>query len=342
LLNKKKFDLRMYVLVSSVKPLVAYLNVEGLARFCTEDYSAPSNSNLLNNFMHLSNYSLNKNSPSYNFVNDASTVTEINQGSKQTLASLWKMMEIAGHKQGDIMPKIEDLIVKFLTSIYPFILFNYKCVFGKKEAKCFHVIGFDVILDELLNPYLLEINANPSLSIVFDPHKNDIKEAKKEQEISFVDLFVKEKVVEDCLKIVTMPLEEQLSIGRGNFYHTYKLLIDGEIQELNEMNLFTKMLEIYGYLSGYKFNDTLNSSKFSRLGTCSYLTNHGINRPVLEILYKKLVGTSKNGMDFYAFIDAIEMISSKIDVNYKSDDKLPSVSTIVNDLFIDLNLNSDI
>jgi hypothetical protein len=41
LLKNKKWDLRVYVAIVSYDPLVAFVNKEGLARFCTEDYISP-------------------------------------------------------------------------------------------------------------------------------------------------------------------------------------------------------------------------------------------------------------------------------------------------------------
>ena len=77
LIERKKFDFRIYVLVKGVEPLEAYLCDEGLARFCTvrfqfyltiiskANYKKPEYNNLKNLYMHLTNFSLNKNSDNY-------------------------------------------------------------------------------------------------------------------------------------------------------------------------------------------------------------------------------------------------------------------------------------
>ena len=63
LLDGFKFDLRCYCLVLSVKPLVIYVYKDGMARFATHPYQPPDDTNMHDVFMHLTNYSLNKNNP---------------------------------------------------------------------------------------------------------------------------------------------------------------------------------------------------------------------------------------------------------------------------------------
>lgn len=65
LIGGRKFDLRIYVLVTSFRPLKVYLYDLGFARFCVEKYSNDSNERE-NMFIHLTNVAIAKQNASYN------------------------------------------------------------------------------------------------------------------------------------------------------------------------------------------------------------------------------------------------------------------------------------
>jgi tubulin polyglutamylase TTLL4 len=71
LINGLKYDLRIYVLVSSYDPLRIYIFNDGLARFATEKYTT-SIKELSKRYVHLTNWSVNKNSK--NFVKNRDSV----------------------------------------------------------------------------------------------------------------------------------------------------------------------------------------------------------------------------------------------------------------------------
>ncbi len=74
----------------------AYVCEEGMARFCTQDYKKPTKDNLKNLYMHLTNYSLNKNSDGYKAPPDIDFFDD-DTGSKRLLSSLFKTLQEEGH-----------------------------------------------------------------------------------------------------------------------------------------------------------------------------------------------------------------------------------------------------
>ena len=65
LIDKLKFDLRIYVMLVGVDPLRLYFFKEGLCSLATYEYIPQTQSNLQNLFMHLTNYAINKQNENY-------------------------------------------------------------------------------------------------------------------------------------------------------------------------------------------------------------------------------------------------------------------------------------
>jgi len=59
-----------------------------------------------------------------------------------------------------------------------------------------HLTGFDILLTDKLLPILLEVNANPSLSMTFD---KEISPGVVEEVTSLVDKHVKWKLIKETL-----------------------------------------------------------------------------------------------------------------------------------------------
>lgn len=163
LIDGLKFDLRIYVLVAGCDPLRIFLYKEGLARFATEPYIKPKNTNLSKVCMHLTNYAINKNSENFVF-NDDCVVDD--KGHKRSLTSTMNLLSSLGHDTEKLWEKIKDLIIKTLCAVQPTLAHTYKACQPDDpyNGMCFEILGFDVILDSKLKPWLLEVNHSPSFT----------------------------------------------------------------------------------------------------------------------------------------------------------------------------------
>ena len=103
------------------------------------------------------------------------------------------------------------------------------------------------------------------------------------------------------------------------------------------MNLFNQLLNVYGFLSGYKFQAVLTTIKFRKIQTLSDLlkNNAKISTVEYDLLFQKSTGNSKS-MAFYGFIAAVEILTKKcfnID-EFKEDEKIEYVSKFVDSINI--------
>lgn len=160
LIEGLKYDLRVYVLVTSFDPLVIYMYEDGLARFATDKFTLDSK-HYDNNFVHLTNYSVQKKSETY--TQNKSRSSNNLKASKWSLKTLQRVFEEHGKDYKSVKARMKDLIIKTIISADYRINDAMKAGTKYKDI-CFELYGFDIIIDANLKPWILEVNISPSFS----------------------------------------------------------------------------------------------------------------------------------------------------------------------------------
>jgi tubulin polyglutamylase TTLL6/13 len=107
-------------LVYGVDPLRIFVYQEGLARFATEPFKAPSHNpkNIDNLFMHLTNYAIQKKSDAFEFNEDQD---QDSAGHKRSLTAV--LEHIRQNEKGvdvdKLWQKIQDIIAMTVISVQP-------------------------------------------------------------------------------------------------------------------------------------------------------------------------------------------------------------------------------
>ena len=160
LIDGYKFDIRIYVALTSVDPLRIYVYEEGLVRFATQKYQQHVSTKQAK-YVHLTNYSLNKNNANFHQNTDAQVD---DQGSKWSVSALRKRLKKMGLNDKLLFCKIEDLVIKTIIS-GEHVISNATDMFCPfPRYNCFELFGFDVLVDSHLEPWLLEVNLTPALA----------------------------------------------------------------------------------------------------------------------------------------------------------------------------------
>lgn len=187
-----------------------FLYKDGLARFATEEYS--TNVNNENLFMHLTNYAINKESEKF----------EGNEADYKK--SYLEIMDLIKETEGEaavdkLKEQMKDMLIKTLLVGWPHLEHNYKTCSSKSSyqnnRQCFQILGFDIMLDKKLKPWLLEVNESASF--------NDDTE---------VDKLVKHGLIEDTFRL--------LDIRKNQKQRIKELAQNKSVFQRNKLNQMTE------------------------------------------------------------------------------------------------------
>lgn len=191
LVGGKKFDMRMYALVTSFQPLTVYIYRNGFARFsascvfvsriacdcrcsvsqlwwASSRYSN-SSADIMNTFVHLTNVAIQKTSDQYNadvrapvcFDQQCTPVSPSLLHSPQT-GGKWDLRALKvylisrfGHEAVDVLfHDMNGIMVRSLLAVQQIMI---------NDKHCFELYGYDLLFDDQLKPWLIEVNASPSV-----------------------------------------------------------------------------------------------------------------------------------------------------------------------------------
>ncbi|ODN03537.1 Tubulin polyglutamylase ttll6 [Orchesella cincta] len=113
LIDLLKFDLRIYVLITSCDPLRIWVYKEGLAR---------------------------------------------------KLTTVYQWLKDRDYNVDKLKSEIDDIIIKTILSAHPILKHHYRTCFPHHDicSACFELLGFDILLDHKLKPFVIEVNHSPS------------------------------------------------------------------------------------------------------------------------------------------------------------------------------------
>ncbi|XP_026860098.2 tubulin polyglutamylase TTLL11 [Electrophorus electricus] len=335
LIDKLKFDVRLYVLVRSLEPLEIYIAKEGLSRFCTEPYQEPSQKNLSHVFMHLTNYSLNVHSG--NFVHSDSCST----GSKRTFSSVLYRLASKGVDIKKVWSDIIALVIKTVIALVPELKVYYQADIppGKPGPTCFQILGFDILLMKNLKPVLLEVNANPSMRI---EHEQEVSPGVYEYVPSPVDEEVKVSVIRDTLRlmdpaqrkphlsnllggapeeavIVEAGLDEKAEFVQSLPSLCLKQVFPKYMKQFNYLRIVEQIADMFLRFLGVKGTMKLGPTSFRTFIRNCKLSNSSFSMASVDILYiditRRWAGMAsdsrESGMCLQAFVEAFIYLASR-------------------------------
>ena len=285
LIDGLKFDLRMYILVYGCDPLRVYVFKEGLTRLSTEKYVKPDSSNLQNQYIHLTNYAINKFSKNFIYNSDANNTTV---GHKRSLVFIWDHIDKNGGNSTVLRANINDIIIKTLCAVQPKLKQCFRSCqpTNLNNNMCFEILGIDILIDEDLKPWLLEINHAPSFNI----------------DTPF-DYKLKSELLTDAIKLLHLDSANRIKYqGGSNDKAIFDCLSEKEKELLRQNAMIERdkyEMQHYGGFTRIYPDDKLNAKYQAFIDYAEYeLNQHNVVKPKIESivtlpLIKSCYSTSK-------------------------------------------------
>lgn len=156
-------------MVTSYQPLTCFMYRDGFARFSSTRFTMVKG-DLTNNYVHLTNVAIQKKGEDY----------DAESGGKWDVRSLklYLISKFGLDRVNTLFFNIQLICIRSLLSVQKVII---------SDKHSFELYGYDVLIDAELKPWLIEVNASPSLS-ANTPKDYQMKLALLHDTIAVVDM----------------------------------------------------------------------------------------------------------------------------------------------------------
>lgn len=180
LLDGYKYSLRFYLLIVSVEPLIAYLFTDGFTKLASRPFSLAA-ADRGDRFRHLTNPDVLRDDPEAVGVSSRNT----------THRQYRRRLREAGLDDEALFTRIRRTLAATLIAAQPAMRASELAAGGAGRGQ-FELVGVDIAIDDALQPWLIECNLAPSLSV----------EASADTDASRDEAAIKTAVVAGTLRMV--------------------------------------------------------------------------------------------------------------------------------------------
>ena len=274
--------------------------------------------------MHLTNYSLNKMSD--DFVEDVSVpnILQPNNATKRTLASLYNEI-LHTTNEPSVVEQIRESIHKTCSSTLA-VMSNMLILHSNRESPTlpaknpivglpFQIFGFDILIDEKLKAWLIEINDHPSLNTYLC--KAYMGCNHKDCAVSPVDAYVKKQVVSDAITLVMKARKMGVENIEDRFNNLRRVF---PCRDSADVEIFESVRELrHFFLLLTKGKENMTGSDFEQnLLKSSHVTFEcGFKRIDLTLVFQKVTGRERS-VDFFGFLKLMNHLKTRCETALQS------------------------